>query len=187
MKIIQLTKKGATNLDTACSNKGLLEELKENCADILKCMQCGVCSGSCPSGRHTSLNIRKIIRNATRTIDVLKNEQIWMCTTCYNCQERCPRNIDIVDSVLAIRTFAFREGIMLKEHRNVGKLLIEHGHAVPIDDKNKVKRTELGLDELPETVHKYPDGLEEVKVLLKSCGFDELLEIRTESKIREDI
>jgi heterodisulfide reductase subunit C len=138
-------------------------------------MQCGVCSGSCPSGRHTSLNIRKIVRNATRTTDVLKDEQLWMCTTCYNCQERCPRNIDIVDSILAIRAIAVREGIMLKEHQNVCRLLIEYGHAVPIDEKNKKKRTELGLEELPETVHKYPDELEEVKILLNSCAFEELL------------
>lgn len=143
-------------------------------------MQCGVCSGSCPSGRHTSLNIRKIVRNATKNTDVLRDEQLWMCTTCYNCQERCPRNIDIVDSVLAIRTLAVREGIMLEEHRNVGKLLVEYGHAVPIDENNKVKRTKLGLEELPETVHKYPDGLEEVKTLLKSCGFEELLEAGNE-------
>ncbi|WP_406662661.1 CoB--CoM heterodisulfide reductase subunit C [Methanolobus sp. ZRKC3] len=144
-------------------------------------MQCGVCSGSCPSGRHTSLNIRKIIRNAARTTDVIRDEQLWMCTTCYNCQERCPRNIDIVDSVLVIRTIAVREGIMLKEHRKVSELLIEYGHAVPIDNNNRKKRTELGLDEVPETVHKYPDGLEEVKTLLESCGFDELLETVTEN------
>ncbi|WYM89909.1 CoB--CoM heterodisulfide reductase subunit C [Methanolobus sp. ZRKC3] len=163
------------------SEKELLNELKENCADIVKCMQCGVCSGSCPSGRHTSLNIRKIIRNAARTTDVIRDEQLWMCTTCYNCQERCPRNIDIVDSVLVIRTIAVREGIMLKEHRKVSELLIEYGHAVPIDNNNRKKRTELGLDEVPETVHKYPDGLEEVKTLLESCGFDELLETVTEN------
>jgi heterodisulfide reductase subunit C len=54
-------------------------------------------------------------------------------------------------------------------------LLIEYGHAVPIDEKNKKKRTELGLEELPETVHKYPDELEEVKILLNSCAFEELL------------
>ena len=75
--------------------------------------------------------------------------------------------------MLAIRTIAVRQGIMLEEHKNVSKLLIEYGHAVPIDDKNKV-------NELPETVHKYSDGLEEVKILLKSCKFEELLEIRTE-------
>lgn len=167
-------------MSAACNKKGVLGQLKENCAEIMKCMQCGVCSGSCPSGRHTSLNIRKIVRNATRTTDVLNDEQLWMCTTCYNCQERCPRNIDIVDSVLAIRAVAVREGIMLEEHRNVGKLLVKHGHAVPIDEKNKLKRTSLGLEELPETVHKYSEGLEEVKTLLKSCGFEELLETGNE-------
>lgn len=155
---------------------GPLKEIRNACKDIFKCMQCGVCSGSCPSGRHTSLNIRKLVKKAAKTADVLRDEELWMCTTCYNCQERCPRNIDIVDAVLTIRTVAAHEGIMHPEHRRVSELLLEHGHAVPIDEDNRDKRLSLGLNELPETVHKYPEELEEVKVLLESCGFDRLLD-----------
>ncbi|TGC09764.1 CoB--CoM heterodisulfide reductase subunit C [Methanolobus halotolerans] len=153
----------------------VLNEVKNACKNIFKCMQCGVCSGSCPSGRHTSLNIRKLVRKAAKTADVLHDEQLWMCTTCYNCQERCPRNIDIVDAVLMIRKVAVHEGIMHSEHRKVSELLLEHGHAVPIDKDNREKRIKLGLNELPETVHKYAEELEEVKILLTSCGFDRLL------------
>ncbi len=32
-------------------------------SDILTCFQCGTCHASCPSGRYTSLNIRKIVRD----------------------------------------------------------------------------------------------------------------------------
>jgi heterodisulfide reductase subunit C len=154
----------------------LLSRLKASCRDTLKCMQCGVCSGSCPSGRHTALNIRRLVRKAARTTDVLKDEQLWMCTTCYSCQERCPRDIDVADVILTLRSIAVHEGIMLPEHRKVCELLMEYGHAVPIDEEHRNQRTGLGLDELPLTVHKYPEDLQEVRTLLISCGFDRLLD-----------
>ena len=66
------------------------------------------------------------------------------------------------------------EGIMLPEHRKVSQLVLEHGHAVPINDSVKEKRESLGLEALPETVHKYPDALADVQTLLESCGFDKL-------------
>lgn len=153
----------------------ILERLRNVSTGALKCMQCGICSSSCPSGRHTSLNIRKLVKTAGKTTEILSTEELWMCTTCYNCQERCPRRIDIVDILLNIRAVAAHTGRILPEHRQVCNMLLEYGHAVPINEDNKRKRTDIGLEELPETVHKYKDGLEEVKKLLTSCGFDELI------------
>jgi len=152
------------------------QQLKEAGIDILKCMQCGMCTGSCPSGRHTSLNVRKLVRHAMRSQDVLEDNELWMCTTCYNCQERCPRRIDIVDAILRIRSIAAHMGIMLPEHQQVIKLLLEYGHAVPIDEMNMKKREELGLERLPETVHKDPVALKEVKTLLKACKLSEIID-----------
>jgi heterodisulfide reductase subunit C len=167
--------------ETITTDAEILERMKAACKDTLKCMQCGICSGSCPSGRHTALNIRRIVRKATRTTDVLKDEQLWMCTTCYNCQERCPRDIDIVDVVFKLRAIAVHEGIMLQEHAKVSELLLEYGHAVPINNDRRKQRVELGLDELPQTVHSHPEDLDEVKTLLESCGFDRLPGNRNES------
>lgn len=152
----------------------VMNKLQNVSAGALKCMQCGVCSGSCPSGRHTSLNIRKLVKIAGKTTDILTNEELWMCTTCYNCQERCPRDINIVDMLLDIRAISVRNGNILPEHREVCMMLIEYGHAVPINEENRKKRTDIGLEEVPETVHKYRDGLEEVKELLSSCRFVEM-------------
>ncbi|WP_407355460.1 CoB--CoM heterodisulfide reductase subunit C [Methanolobus sp. WCC5] len=143
--------------------------------DILRCMQCGVCSSSCPSGRHTSLNIRKLVKIAGRKSAILSNEELWMCTTCYNCQERCPRNIPIVDILLDIRATAVHQGIIHPEHREVCTMLLKYGHAVPINEENRKIRTYLGMEELPETVQKYKEGLEEVKELLRSCGFETVI------------
>ncbi|WP_324291944.1 CoB--CoM heterodisulfide reductase subunit C [uncultured Methanolobus sp.] len=158
----------------------VLDKIRNVSTSALKCMQCGICSSSCPSGRHTSLNIRKLVKIAGKSIDILSNEELWMCTTCYNCQERCPRNIDIVDILLNIRAISVQNGNIHPEHRIVCEMLLEYGHAVPINEQNRNERVNLGLEELPETVQKYEDGLEEVKILLGSCGFGKLIE-QTES------
>jgi len=141
--------------------------------ELLLCFQCGTCTGSCPSGRYTSLNVRRIVRDSVKK-DVSSDSELWMCTTCYNCQERCPRGIRITDAILELRSEAVRKGIMLPEHRKVAGFLIETGHAVPLDEPHKAARKKIGLG-LPETVHKYPKALKEVKTLLKSTKFDELI------------
>ncbi len=122
--------------------------------DILACMQCGTCSGSCPSGRYTEMVTRKIVRNARVGTDVLHDPDLWLCTTCYTCQERCPREIKIADAILAIRAIAVHEGIMLPAHRKVSQLVLGCGHAVPVNDMVKEKRgcdgvTALECETLP--------------------------------------
>jgi heterodisulfide reductase subunit C len=107
--------------------------------------------------------------------DILHDEDLWMCTTCYTCQERCPREIKIADTILAIRTIAVHEGIMLPAHRKVSQLVLEHGHAVPINDDVKEKREKLKMDPIPGTVHKYPEALADVQTLLRLCEFDKLV------------
>lgn len=97
-----------------------------------------------------------------------------MCTTCYNCQERCPRGIKITDAIFSLRAQAVEKGRIQPAHRAVCKFLIETGHSVPIDNIHIIMREEIGLSE-PETVRKYPKALKDVKTLLASTGFNGLI------------
>ena len=142
-------------------------------SETLTCFQCGTCTGSCPSGRYTSLNVRRIIKDSLKR-DISDEPELWMCTTCYNCQERCPRGIKITDAILTLRSEAVKKGKVFAAHRVVCRFLIETGHAVPIDDLHLSIREKIGLG-APETVYKYPGALKEVKALLRSTGFDELI------------
>jgi len=76
---------------------------------------------------------------------------------------------------MAIRTIAVHEGVMLPAHRKVSQLVLEYGHAVPINDDVKKKRTKLKMDPIPGTVHKYQKALADVQTLLQSCEFDKLV------------
>ena len=80
-----------------------------------------------------------------------------------------------MDTILNLRRLAVREGLILPEHRKVAEMVMERGHAVPLDEETKKKREELGLKPIPNTVQKCPEALEELKILLKICKFDELI------------
>ncbi|RLG97296.1 heterodisulfide reductase, partial [Candidatus Bathyarchaeota archaeon] len=58
---------------------------------ITNCYQCGTCTSSCPVARVTNrFNPRKLIVKSLRgrRDDVLTGEMIWLCCSCFNCQER---------------------------------------------------------------------------------------------------
>jgi heterodisulfide reductase subunit C len=141
------------------------------------CFQCGTCTGACPSGRRTPYRIRQVVRKSVMGLkeEVIADDTIWMCATCYECQERCPRGIKIVDIVKTVRNFAAQAGYMAPAHKATGSFVIKTGHGVPINDKTMELRKSVGLGELPPTTHQYPGALEEVQKIMKATGFDNLI------------
>ncbi len=61
------------------------------------CMQCGVCSGSCPIGAQMDYGPRKLFMmiRAGMKEEVLSSNTIWNCTSCYRCVVRCPREVPV--------------------------------------------------------------------------------------------
>ncbi|MBQ2666901.1 CoB--CoM heterodisulfide reductase subunit C [Methanobrevibacter sp.] len=144
---------------------------------VKHCFQCGTCSGSCPSGRRTPYKVRQIVRKCLLGLkeEVITDDALWMCTTCYTCQERCLRSVKIVEIIKKARNIAAHAGYMAKPHKMTGVFVINTGHAVPINDAAKALRVKIGLPELPPTTHSYPEALEEVQKLCKITAFDELI------------
>ena len=125
---------------------------------IRTCIQCGTCTVSCESGRWTALKTRSIIRKVVLgDLSVLKDPDIWLCTTCYQCYERCPRDVRPTDVIMELRNYATKLGNISPKHRAVVGYLKSTGHAVPINDDIKKQRVELGLEELPPTLYKFKD------------------------------
>ena len=147
------------------------------------CFQCGTCGGTCPSGRRTPYRVRQIVRKCLLGLreEVVSDPALWMCTTCYTCQERCPRSVKIVDIIKMARNEAAKAGYMADAHKATGSYVIKFGHGVPINDKTKDLRKAIGLDELPPTVHAFPEALEEVQKICQACEFDKLIGFNMET------
>ncbi len=61
------------------------------------CMQCGVCSGSCPIGEKMDYGPRKLFMmiRAGMKDEVMRSNTMWNCTSCYRCVVRCPRGVPV--------------------------------------------------------------------------------------------
>ena len=157
---------------------GFKKEIMDAGAEtVALCYQCGTCTGSCPSGKRTPYRIRSIIRKSLMGLknEVMEDDSLWECVTCYACQERCPRGVAIVDVVKILRNMQSQAGKMAKAHKMTGVFVLKTGHGVPINDATMALRKRVGLNELPPTTHEYPEALEEVRTILKKTGFDSLI------------
>ena len=146
------------------------------------CINCGTCTGSCPSGRRTAYRTRSALRRAlTGDESVLQDIDIWLCSTCYYCYERCPRDIPVTDMIIKLRNIAVEEGYILDSHFGLAKnIFYATGHGVPANGEANKKwrdlRESYGLPPLPPTVHSYPEAVEECQNLMKAVGFIKLLD-----------
>lgn len=149
---------------------------------IRACINCGTCTGSCPSGQRTAFRTRKTIRKALIGDEsVLSDIDLWMCTTCYACYERCPRNIPVTDMIIKLRNIAVEEGQILDSHLTLANdMFYSTGHGVPAIGEGNKKwrdlRESYGLSSLPPTVHSYPDALKECQELMRGVGFKALMD-----------
>ncbi len=73
------------------------------------CFQCGVCTAVCPWGlvRPEPVVIRHLIRQAQLGVPRWA-DALWLCTTCGQCKEQCPRGVDIPNVILALRDVAWK-------------------------------------------------------------------------------
>jgi len=148
-----------------------LEDLEK----VFSCIQCGTCYGACPSGRNTAYNVRTILRRCQLGLreEALNDDALWNCTTCYTCQERCPREVMSTDIIRLVRNIAFEEGYVKKPHLIVCRNFLEIGHAIPLGDAHKEKRSRLGLSPIPPTTLSHSKALDEINILSKETGFSE--------------
>ncbi len=75
------------------------------------CLDCGVCTGSCPVARvFPQFSPRQIIERSLYGIEDFSDESIWDCLTCAQCSVRCPVNIDFPEFVRLFRDEAHGRG-----------------------------------------------------------------------------
>jgi Fe-S oxidoreductase len=92
--------------------KEAIDAIKESGGEAFKlCYQCGLCDTVCPWNRVRTFSIRNIVRQATFGLPEIEGEDIWRCTTCGNCPQRCPRGVEIIDVGVSLRRVASEAGV----------------------------------------------------------------------------
>ncbi len=86
---------------------------------------------------------------------VLSSDFIWLCSTCYACQERCPQDVRITDLMHAIKNVAVQEGHIPPSYQTQVGLIADHGRLYDITAFENERRTDLGLPAIAERPEDY--------------------------------
>ncbi|MDR3557444.1 MAG: (Fe-S)-binding protein [Syntrophobacteraceae bacterium] len=82
------------------------------------CMECGVCTGSCPVSRVLpAFSPRQMIKRVLMDRDetVLEGRELWACLACARCSSRCPARIDFPEFIREYRETARKRGNLPQE------------------------------------------------------------------------
>jgi heterodisulfide reductase subunit C len=118
---------------------------------ISACFACRSCVAGCPiSAINREFSPAKIIRMVLYGLkeEILKNDFIWLCSTCYTCQERCPQGVRITELMTLLKNMAVKEGYAPAGIWTQMKLVKGEGRIYPIDDFDNKKRDKAGLPRL---------------------------------------
>src|SRR4030042_90782 len=98
--------------------------IKEVCAipggeAIHSCIQCGVCTGSCPTANQWDYPPRRVIAMVRAGLrdELLSSNSMWFCVSCYTCTVRCPRDIKPADIMHVLEVLATRNQLSTKQNR----------------------------------------------------------------------
>jgi heterodisulfide reductase subunit C len=122
------------------------------------CFGCKACTAICPiEPVDKRYDPRKIIRMALLGMkkEVLEADFIWLCSSCYGCQEVCPQNVCFTEVMFAIKNLAVAEGSVPPGLAAQKTLLKQHGRLYEVTDFENEKREKLGLPKIVEHPEDY--------------------------------
>ncbi|MEM3396797.1 MAG: 4Fe-4S dicluster domain-containing protein [Thermoplasmata archaeon] len=96
----------------------LVEELSGQ--NLFACYQCGRCSAGCPMVKKMEL-IPSMVMRLVQLGDekVLDKNTYWICASCYTCDVRCPKGIDIAKVMEALRQIKLRKNMNYVDIRKI--------------------------------------------------------------------
>lgn len=143
-------------VDLSTADNSFMDKIAERFPEgsLKACFSCKTCASSCPVTLvDESFNPLKIIRMVLYGLkgELLGSHFIWLCSSCYACQERCPKGVKITDFIISLKNMAVQEGNAPAGIRAQEDLIINNGKIYPLDDFDNKKRVKIDLPELPTT------------------------------------
>jgi len=93
--------------------KVVIDGIKEAGGEADKlCYQCGKCDTVCPWNRVRKFFVRRMINQAKFGVVPFESEDLWLCVTCRKCVDQCPRGVEIIDVMRAMRRLLVPDGVV---------------------------------------------------------------------------
>jgi heterodisulfide reductase subunit C len=139
--------------------------------NLRRCYQCATCGGGCPVARlNPNFRPRVIFMGVSLgKKDILKDPKLWLCATCYACDENCPQDIKTTEFLLLLKNSAARASNLPATVKRLAEAFIRNGTVAPISGFVNKKREGMGLPAVP------PVAKEEIQKIVRKTGFDRLV------------
>jgi heterodisulfide reductase subunit C len=128
------------------------------------CYQCGACVSSCGPGLvNPEKNLRLMVRDLLAVKDTIPEAmtgQLWLCTTCYQCEDRCPEGIPLATLLIRLKNMAADRDRLPEAVRREIESVRSTGFTYRPLKGILTRRQKLGLPDLPR-----PDG-REIEILI---------------------
>ena len=87
------------------------EVLRSSGVNPRKCMRCGKCTATCPAFDEMEYHPHQFVYMVERgeIEQLMASPSIYKCLSCFACLERCPRQVEPVKLVEAVRLAVVRE------------------------------------------------------------------------------
>ncbi|RMF70550.1 MAG: 4Fe-4S dicluster domain-containing protein [Calditrichaeota bacterium] len=92
------------------------------------CYQCGQCVPVCPVDIVGTYGPRKIFRKVQSGLNLFEDSDLWQCTTCMNCLRVCPKEVNMVKIMPAVREQAVLDGYVPDELQEAFENTFEYGN-----------------------------------------------------------
>lgn len=103
------------------------------------CYQCAQCIPVCPINQVGSYGPRKIARKLQTGMNLFENPDLWLCTTCMNCLRVCPKEVDMMKIMPAVREEAILDGNVPAELQEMLQNVAEYGNPMGESVRKRVK------------------------------------------------
>ncbi len=153
--------------------------------EMLTCTFCGFCKSVCPYFEDNqwdpSVARGKVIlayglgRKEIPADDSVV-ERLYQCTTCKDCERRCPSNIKVVDIVESARADLVAAGLALPAHKkvieNIRKTKNPYGETAPVDLGGPRKKADIGYFVGCTAMYRQPEIARHAISLLRKLNVD---------------
>ncbi|MCF0225997.1 MAG: 4Fe-4S dicluster domain-containing protein [Methanobrevibacter sp.] len=172
----------------------IIEDIKSSKDEgVLKCVQCGMCTSTCPSAKHSNYNPRDIMERVLQGDEsIIDDDSIWNCFYCYTCHSTCPVGNSVCEVNQIIKQIAIDKGLAddkIQDYLGFADSYYNSAiGAIPSKFYPEIKedvdgwwefrqnlnniREELNLDSLTPS----KEVIDEVSLILKNCGFKERID-----------
>ncbi|MCH8327195.1 MAG: (Fe-S)-binding protein [Candidatus Marinimicrobia bacterium] len=113
------------------------------------CYQCAQCTGVCPIDNVGTYGPRKIFRQLQTGLDLFNSPELWECTTCMNCLRVCPKEVDMLKIMPAVREVAVLAGNIPAELQEMFQNVAEYGNTMGESARKRTRWIKELTDDVP--------------------------------------